>query len=69
MAPTALPPRLVARLNREINAIVGEPEVKQALAMQAVQAETSTPEEVRERIRADIEKWRTVAAKVGIKPE
>jgi putative tricarboxylic transport membrane protein len=69
VAPTALPPLLLARLNREINAIVTEPDVKQALAVQAVQAETSTPEELRERIRADIGKWRAVAAKVGIKPE
>jgi tripartite-type tricarboxylate transporter receptor subunit TctC len=69
VAPAALPAPLVSRLNREINAIVTEPEVRAALAVQAIEAETSTPEDLRERIRADIAKWRDVAAKVGIKPE
>jgi tripartite-type tricarboxylate transporter receptor subunit TctC len=69
VAPAALPPQLVARLNRQINGIVSEPAVRKALAVQAVEAETSTPDEVRERIRADIGKWRAVAARVGIKPE
>jgi len=69
VAPAALPPRLLARLNREINGIVSEPAVKKALAVQAIEADTSTPEEVRERIRADIEKWRAVAARLGIRRE
>jgi putative tricarboxylic transport membrane protein len=69
VAPAALPPRLVARLNGEINAIVGEPAVKKALAVQAIETETSTPGELRQRIRADLEKWRAVAARVGIRPE
>jgi tripartite-type tricarboxylate transporter receptor subunit TctC len=69
VAPAALPSRLIARLNREINAIVGEPAVKKALAVQAIEAENSTPDELRERIRADIEKWRAVAARVGIRLE
>jgi tripartite-type tricarboxylate transporter receptor subunit TctC len=69
VAPSALPAPLVARLNREINAIVTEPEVKKALAQQAIQVETATPEKLREIIREDIEKWRAIALKLGIKPE
>ena len=38
VAPAALPPALVTRLNREINAILGEPEVKKALAAQAIRS-------------------------------
>jgi len=69
VAPAALPAAIVNRLNREINAILGEADVKRALAAQATQIELSTPEKLRELIRADIEKWRAVANKLGIKPE
>jgi tripartite-type tricarboxylate transporter receptor subunit TctC len=69
VAPARLPPQLTARLNREMNAILGEPAVKRALAAQAIEAETSTPDELRDFIRADLEKWRAVAARAGIKPE
>jgi tripartite-type tricarboxylate transporter receptor subunit TctC len=69
VAPAAFPPQLAVRLNREVNAIVGEPGVRNALAAQAVEGETSTPDELREFIRADLEKWRAVAARAGIKPE
>jgi tripartite-type tricarboxylate transporter receptor subunit TctC len=69
VAPAALPPPVADRLNREINAILGEADVKKALAAQATQIELSTPGKLRERIQADIEKWRAVAAKLGIKPQ
>jgi tripartite-type tricarboxylate transporter receptor subunit TctC len=69
VAPAAMPPGIVSRLNREINAILGEADVKKALAAQAIETELSTPEKLRERIRADIEKWRAIAAKAGIRAE
>jgi tripartite-type tricarboxylate transporter receptor subunit TctC len=69
VAPAAIPPALVARLNREINAIISEPEVKKSLAAQAITVETSTPEKLHDLIRNDIEKWRAVAAKAGVKAE
>jgi tripartite-type tricarboxylate transporter receptor subunit TctC len=69
VAPAAMPPAIVARLNREINAILDESDVKKALAGQAIETELSTPEKLRERIGADIEKWRAIAAKAGIRAE
>ncbi len=69
VGPAALPAPLVERLNREINAVLDEPEIKATLYKQATAVELSTPDKLRERIRADIEKWRGVAAKLGIKPE
>jgi tripartite-type tricarboxylate transporter receptor subunit TctC len=69
VAPSALPAPLVERLNREVNTILGDPEVKKALALQAIQVELSTPDKLREAIRLDIEKWRAIAAKLGIKAE
>ena len=69
VAPAALPPALLTRLNREINAILGEPEIKRALAAHAITVELSTPDALRETIRVDIEKWRAIAVKAGVKPE
>jgi tripartite-type tricarboxylate transporter receptor subunit TctC len=69
VAPAGLPAPILERLNREVNAIVGEPDVKKALAAQAVEAEVTTPDRLRETIRADIDKWRAIALKAGIKAE
>jgi tripartite-type tricarboxylate transporter receptor subunit TctC len=69
VAPAALPPALLTRLNREINAILTEPEVRRVLAAQAITVELRTPEALRELIRVDIEKWRAIAVKAGVKPE
>jgi tripartite-type tricarboxylate transporter receptor subunit TctC len=69
VAPAALAPDILARLNRELNAILEEPEVKKSLNAQAIDVETSTPEKLRERIAADIKKWRDTAAKAGLKPQ
>src|SRR5262249_48692391 len=69
VAPAGLPAPILTRLNREINAILGEPEVGKALANQAIEVETAEPEALRRMISEDIEKWRAIAQKVGIKPE
>jgi tripartite-type tricarboxylate transporter receptor subunit TctC len=69
VAPAALPPALLTRLNREINAILGEPEIKRTLSAHAITVELSTPDALRETIRVDIEKWRAIAVKAGVKPE
>jgi len=69
VAPAAMPPAILARLNRELNTILGESDVQKSLKTQAIDVELSTPEKLRELIRADIEKWRAIAAKAGVKPE
>ena len=69
VAPVALPAPILARLNREVNAILNEPDIKKGLANQAIQIETAEPDALRQVIREDIEKWRAIAQKVGIKAE
>ena len=69
VAPAAMPAALVERLNREINAIVSESEIRTSLAAQAIEARPSPPEKLRELIRTDIVKWRAIAARAGVKPE
>jgi tripartite-type tricarboxylate transporter receptor subunit TctC len=67
--PAGTPKPIVARLNREIGEFVATPELKRVLAAQAIQAVSSTPDELRERIAKEIELWRGIAQKAGIKPE
>jgi tripartite-type tricarboxylate transporter receptor subunit TctC len=67
--PSASPPTILARLNREVNEILKSTDGTEALVAQGMAAEPGPPEALTERIRGDIEKWRGVAVKAGIRPE
>jgi tripartite-type tricarboxylate transporter receptor subunit TctC len=67
-APAGTPEQVVVKINREMNAILAEPATIALLDQQGVEAEPTTPEALGARIRADIDKWRGVVAKAGIKP-
>jgi tripartite-type tricarboxylate transporter receptor subunit TctC len=69
MMPAATSPAIVARLNREVNEILASAEGRDALVAQGVDTEIGPPQAVTERIRADIDKWRGVVAKAGIKAQ
>jgi tripartite-type tricarboxylate transporter receptor subunit TctC len=69
VAPPATPPAVTARLNREVNDILSSAEGKEALVAQGMEPEPGPPAALTERIRGDIEKWRGVVAKAGIRPE
>ena len=68
-APAGTPAPIVARLNREITDILAEPQTIAADASAGVVAESSSPDALTARIRADIDTWREVVAKAGIQPE
>jgi len=67
--PPKTPPALVDRVSTEMRAVLADEGVKKALAAQVVQPRSSTPDELRDRIRSDVVKWRKIAAEAGIKPE
>jgi tripartite-type tricarboxylate transporter receptor subunit TctC len=67
--PSAAPPTIIARLNREVNEILGSADGKAALVAQGMESEPGPPAAVSERIRSDIRKWREVAASAGIHAE
>src|SRR6478752_1640135 len=69
VAPPATPPATIARLNREVNDILDTAEGKEAMIAQGMAPEPGPPEAVTERTRTDIEKWRGVVAKAGIRAE
>ena len=65
-APVGTPKEVVDILNPAIRAAVAEPDVKEKFAKLGVRAEGSTPEELKQRLKADIEKWAAVIKKAGI---
>ena len=69
VAPPATPAAIVARLNREVNEILSSAEGKEALVAQGMEAQPGPPDAVTERIQTDIEKWRAVVTKAGIRAE
>lgn len=66
-APAGTPPAIVARLNREMTAVLNMPEVRKALLEHGFEAEPGPPEAMLTRLKDDIVKWRAVVqkAKVG----
>jgi tripartite-type tricarboxylate transporter receptor subunit TctC len=67
VAPAATPPAIVARLNRETAAVLGDPDVRAAFAKHGVEPEPGSPEALGARIRDDVKKWREVIASAGIR--
>jgi tripartite-type tricarboxylate transporter receptor subunit TctC len=66
VAPAGTSSLILARLNREVNAILDSVEGRQALAAQGMEPEPGPPEALTERIRTDTDKWRGIVAKTGI---
>ena len=69
LAPAATPQPILDRLNREIVAILNEPEMQRKLREQGADPAPATREAFAARITADIEKWSVVIRNAGIRPE
>jgi tripartite-type tricarboxylate transporter receptor subunit TctC len=67
--PSGTPPAIVARLNRAMRDTLAMKEVVEALKVQGMEAGSTTPEALRERIRTEIEKWTALASAGGLKVE
>ena len=70
VAPAGTPPRIVLRVNREMDGILKDPETARRLATLGFFSDgAETPEAVAEAIRADREKWGRIVKEIGIQPE
>lgn len=65
-APRGTPPEIVRQLNAELNATLGEPEIRTRLATLAAQPEPSTPEAFAAFVAAEMDKWAGVARSADI---
>jgi tripartite-type tricarboxylate transporter receptor subunit TctC len=64
--PAKTPPEIVRKMNAGIVAALAEPAVKEKLASAAYTAMSSSPDELREFLKSDTEKWNAVIKTAGI---
>jgi tripartite-type tricarboxylate transporter receptor subunit TctC len=69
VAPVATPPAVVARLNAEINAVLGEPDVQEWLKQNNVIRGPTTPKGFQELVASEIAKLTIIAQKSRISVE
>jgi len=69
LAPAKTPPALVARLHKEVLAVIKSPDFVERAQSQGFDIIGSTPAEFRAHIVAEVAKWKRLVAAVGIKPE
>ena len=69
LIPAGTPPTVVKRLRGEAMKAVALPDVQRAAARQGLDIETSTPEELAQRIKAETAMWAAVIRDSGIKAD
>lgn len=67
MAPAKTPDAIIAKLNKEINAVLQDPAVKEKLLGSGIEAANGTPAQFAQEIKRDLEMYRPVVEKAGIK--
>lgn len=65
-APSGTPPNIVATLNKALNEVLADPEVKRKALELGIDARGSTPQEIQARLKDDIFKWTEVIERAGI---
>ena len=61
-APRATPRAIVMRLNREIHAVLAQPDIRKRLTDQGNELRPTTPEEMTRKVNSEIEKWKRIVA-------
>jgi len=69
LVPAKTPTAIVNRMRDEAIRALQHPDVQQAMLRQGLEAETSTPQELAARIRAETRVWAEVIKEAGIKAE
>ena len=65
-APSGTPPEIIKTLNDALKEILADADVKKRMLDLGIEARASTPQEISDRLKADIEKWGKVTDKAGI---
>ena len=69
LMPVGVPKEVVAKMSAQVLTILAMPDVKEKLISQGGVAAPGGPEQLSERIRADLAKWGKVARTAGVKIE
>jgi tripartite-type tricarboxylate transporter receptor subunit TctC len=64
--PVGTPPAIVSRLSKEIDAAISSPEVQKDLQAIGVVVRSSSSEQMTQRMKNDMAKWKTVIEKAGV---
>ena len=67
--PARLPPDIVARMNREINAAMRRPDVREKIGQQGFELAGSTPEEMAAFVQDQLVAWGRAFREAGMNPE
>lgn len=65
-APAGTPPEVVTALNAALNKSLDDPDVRAKFTEQGAFVQTSTPEELGQRVAQDLKKWKEVVQHMGI---
>ena len=68
-APAGTAREIIILLNRETNAVLQMPDLREKLAAQGIEAVGGTPESVQVELAGEIAKWGRVIAEAKVKPE
>ena len=65
-APGGTPPDVIRTLNAALREVLDMPELKQRTRDLGIEAKASSPEEILDRLKGDIDKWAAVIERAGI---
>ena len=69
VGPAGLPPEIVARMNKEMVAVLANPAVREQMMKQGFTPKPSTPEELSAFLKDQIPIWKTALKLAGIEPQ
>jgi tripartite-type tricarboxylate transporter receptor subunit TctC len=69
VAPAGTPDEVIGTLNRHVRAVIDSAGFKARMRELGTEARSSTPEELWDRFKADIEKWAVAVREAGIEPQ
>lgn len=67
--PPKTPAAIARRFNEALKKVLSDSKMRETLLVQGLETEAGPPQNVTDRIRTDVEKWRAVITKAGIKAE
>lgn len=65
-APKGAPPEVISTLNAALREVLEAPDMKKRALDLGIEAKASSPEEILERLKGDIDKWAQVIERAGI---
>jgi tripartite-type tricarboxylate transporter receptor subunit TctC len=68
-APSGVDAAIIARMNREVNALLAKPDLREKLSRQGADPDPGTPEAFGARIARDRERWTGVIREAQIRPD